>query len=111
MKLPKMPGGNMMKQLQDAMERMQALEQELQDARLEVSAGGGMVQATFSGTGEMVAIKINRDVVDPDDVEMLEDLVLSAVREGALKASQLREERTAEIQSMLPQVPGMQMPF
>jgi DNA-binding YbaB/EbfC family protein len=107
MKMPKMPGGDMLKQLQEVMERAQNLETELKAERLEIASGGGAVKAVFNGLGELQEIKIDREVVDPNDVEMLEDLILGAVREGAAKAHELREQRAAEIQSQLPQVPGM----
>lgn len=111
MKMPKMPlGGNMMKQLQDAMERAQNLEKELAAERFEVTSGGGMVTVTFNGVGEPMGIKISKEVVDPDDVEMLEDMVLGAVREGFEKAVKIREEKTAEIQAAMPKIPGMNIP-
>jgi DNA-binding YbaB/EbfC family protein len=111
MKIPKIPGMNMMKQLQDVMDRAQALEAELANDRLDVTAGGGAIKATFSGTAELVDIKISKDVVDPEDIEMLEDLIKSVVREGNEKALELRQKKTAEIQSLMPNIPGMKMPF
>jgi nucleoid-associated protein EbfC len=111
MKLPGMPGGDMMRQLQKAQERMQNLEQELTEERLEATAGGGMIKAVFNGAGELQEIKIGKEVVDPDDVEMLEDLIVGVIREGQAKAVALREEKTRDIVASLPQIPGMKMPF
>ena len=92
------PGmGNMMKQVQKMAEDTQRLESELGDLRLEGTSGGGMVKATSNGRGELIEIKIDPQVVDPEDVEMLEDLVVSAVRESLLKAVETKAERMQEI--------------
>jgi DNA-binding YbaB/EbfC family protein len=100
-----------MRQLQKAQERVENLEQELLAERLEATAGGGMIKAVFDGVGTMQEIKIGKEAVDPDDVEMLEDLIVGVVREGQAKAAALREEKTRDILSALPQLPGMKMPF
>lgn len=103
MKLPKHLGvGNMMKQAQEAMERAKNLETELADVRFTVDKGP--VKAEFTGTGEIVGLKIDKSVVDPDDVEALEDLVLAAVREGFSRATEVRESKVREI---MPNVPGL----
>ena len=80
---------DLMKILQQAQEmqgRFQKIQDELQRITVSGSAGGGMVTAVFSGTGEIRSIEINPEVVDPDDVEMLQDLVVTAVREALDKA-------------------------
>jgi DNA-binding YbaB/EbfC family protein len=105
MKLPKHLGvGNMMRQAQEAMERAKNLESELAAERFTVDKGP--VKAEFSGTGEIQSIKIDRSVVDPEDVEALEDLVLAAVREGFSRASEAREAKVREI---MPNVPGLEI--
>jgi len=106
MKLPKGFGGQgfsgMMKQAQDAMARAQSLEEELAAHRLEIDKGP--VKATFSGTGELIKLRIDPSVVDPDDVEVLEDLVTGAIRDGFAQATDLRNARVQEI---MPNIPGM----
>ncbi|MCB8932618.1 MAG: YbaB/EbfC family nucleoid-associated protein [Fimbriimonadaceae bacterium] len=106
MKLPKGFGGQgfsgMMKQAQDAMARAQSLEEELAAQRLEIDKGP--VKATFSGTGELIQLRIDPSVVDPEDVEVLEDLVTGAIRDGFTQATDLRNARVQEI---MPKIPGM----
>jgi len=100
----KMPGnlGDLMKQAQKAYADAQKAEEELASVRVDAQSGGGMVKVVMTGKAELVEIKIARDIVDPDDVETLEDLVTLAVREAIEKANAIREER---LKSALP--PGM----
>ena len=72
---------------------MAAAQDALADATVEGSAGGGMVKVVVSGTGELQSVRIAPDVVDPDDVEMLEDLVLAAVSDGLRRANDLASEQ------------------
>jgi len=106
MKLPKNFGGqgfgNMMKQAQQAMARAQTLEQEL--ALEQIPVDKGPVKAVFDGTGKIVKISIDKSVVDPEDVEALEDLIVSAIREGFEKATELRN---AKVQEIMPNIPGL----
>ena len=86
---------NMMKQVQKMQEDMLAAQEALANLEVEGSAGGGMVKAVMTGGGELRSITISPDVVDPDDIEMLEDLVVAAVTE-AMRASQaLQSEQMA----------------
>lgn len=100
----KLPGGlgDLMKQAQKAMADAQKAEAELAEVRVEGQAGGGLVTVSANGKGEILQIKIAKEVVDPDDVETLEDLVTVAAREAVEKANGLREER---LRSIVP--PGM----
>ena len=81
-----MPGGMnqaaMMKQVQKMQQDMIRMQEELEAKVYTASAGGGMVKAQVSGKNELVALEINPDVVDPDDVEMLQDMVIAAVNEA-----------------------------
>jgi len=79
----------MMKQAQQLQQQMQQAQAELEDAELEGTAGGGMVTVTLSGKKKMLSVKIKPDAVDPDDVEMLEDLILAAYNDAAEKADEL----------------------
>ena len=99
--------GNIMKQAQKAMEQMQKTQEELASTKVEGSAGGGMVRVTATGAGEFEDIKIDPQVVDPDDVEMLQDLVLSAMREAQEKASKLKEERLRDATGGMGLPPGL----
>ena len=92
----------LMKQAQQMQDQMQ---QKMSSVRVEGSAGGGMVKAQMSGSKELLAITIDKEAVDPNDVDMLQDLVLAAVNEAARKVD---EAMQSQIGSMLP--PGMKMP-
>ena len=92
-----MPGGSpnmnqMMKQMQKMQAEMEAAQQALEQASVEGSAGGGKVKATVTGSGELTAISLSPDVVDPEDVEMLEDHVLAAVGDALRRAQQMQQE-------------------
>jgi DNA-binding YbaB/EbfC family protein len=83
----------MMKQVQQMQADMAAAQDALADTTVEGSAGGGMVKVTVTGTGDVQSVRIDPEVVDPDDVEMLEDLVLAAVNEGLRQANELANQR------------------
>jgi DNA-binding YbaB/EbfC family protein len=89
---PGFGGGNMnnlMKQAQKMQKDMEKLQSELQEKEVEATAGGGAVKVIATGKKEIKEITISRDVVDPDDVEMLQDLVLAAVNEAIRKADEM----------------------
>jgi DNA-binding YbaB/EbfC family protein len=101
------PGlGAMMKQVQKVAEDTQRLEEELGQLRIEATSGGGMVTAAANGKGEILDIKIDPQVADPQDVEMLQDLVVSAVREALEKAAETKAEKLQEITGGL-NIPGL----
>lgn len=106
MKLPKGFGqqgfGGYMDQMKSAMARAQNLEAELAHERIEVVKGP--IKVIFDGTGQLHAIKIDKSVVDPEDIEMLEDLVVGAVRDGFNQATEIRSKKMSEI---MPNVPGI----
>ncbi len=92
------PGGppnmqQLMKQAQKMQEQLMAAQAELANATVEGSAGGGMVKATVSGSGELVSLTIDPSVVDPEDVETLTDLVVAAVRDASRAAQDLTAEK------------------
>lgn len=89
--------GGMMKQAKKMYEAVQKAQEELAEERIETTSGGGMVKATVSGKGELLEVKIDPQVVDPEDVEMLEDLVTTAIREALSKARELEAERTKKV--------------
>jgi len=97
-------GGNMqslMKQAQMMQQQMQKKQEELENSEVEASAGGGMVEVKMTGKKKLVSIKIKKEVVDPDDVEMLEDLVTAAVSEALNKADQLESETMGQFKGMM----------
>ena len=96
----------LMQQVARMQEDVQKAQDELANERVEATAGGGMVTVTASGSGEIVGIKLKPEAVDPDDVEMLEDLILAAVTEAARTARELQEKRMGSITGGLG-LPGM----
>lgn len=82
----------LMKQAQEMQQQLARAQAELAERRFEGSAGGGMVTAVVTGSTELVEIRISPDVVDPDDVEMLEDLVVAAVRQATEAAASAATE-------------------
>ncbi len=106
-----MPGGmgGMMKQVQQMQEKMARVQDGLASRTVEAESGGGMVRAVVNGKQELMSIKINPEVVDASDPEMLEDLVLSAVNRALTAASDMAQAEMAKVTSgMLP--PGMNLP-
>ncbi|MBQ2703920.1 MAG: YbaB/EbfC family nucleoid-associated protein [Clostridia bacterium] len=97
---------SMLKQAQKMQEDMQTAQAELEAKEYTASSGGNMVEATVNGKHEVIGLKINPDVVDPDDVEMLEDLVLAAVNEAIRAAASDSEQTMGAITGGL-NLPGM----
>jgi nucleoid-associated protein EbfC len=93
------------KTFQDMQQKLQKLDVELKERVVEAASGGGMVKVKVNGGEEIVDIKIEKDVINPDDKGMLEDLVLAAVNEGIKKAKKLRETELAKITGMM--MPGL----
>ncbi len=87
----------MMKQMQKMQEDMTRVQTELQTETVSATAGGGAVTATVSGGLEIVSVKIDPKVVDPEDVEMLEDTIVAAMNEAMRQAQQLAEKRIGAI--------------
>ena len=83
----------LMQQAQQMQAQLAQAQEELANEKVEASAGGGMVTVTATGSGEIVAIKIDPKAIDPDDPSMLEDMVLAAVNEALRSASSLAESR------------------
>ncbi len=98
--------GNIMKQAQKMQEKMAEIQQELGTRTCEASAGGGMVTATVNGNQELVSIKIDPSVVDPEDVDMLQDLVAAAVNEGFRRSKQMMTDEMGKLTAGL----GMNIP-
>ena len=102
-----MGGGDMMAQLQQMQEQMMAAQEALADETVEVSVGGGVVTVVATGQQEIRSITIEPDVVDPDDVEMLQDLVLAAVNEALDQSRRLSSEAMGGLTEGLDLPPGL----
>ncbi|MCK4232897.1 YbaB/EbfC family nucleoid-associated protein [candidate division WOR-3 bacterium] len=97
---------NLMKQAQEFQKKMKKIQDELKDKTVEASSGGGMVTVTANGQQEILSIKIEPEVVNPDDVEMLEDLILAAVNEAKKKAEELAKNEMKKVTGGL-NIPGL----
>ena len=97
---------NMLKQAQMMQEQMQAMQADVESKEIETVAGGGMVKVVANGKKEILSIKINPDVVDPDDVETLEDIVMVAVNDAIKKADDMMAEGMSEITGGI-SIPGL----
>ena len=98
--------GNIMKQAKKMQERMMQLQEELAARTVEATAGGGMVTVTVNGKFELLALKIDKEVVNAQDVEMLQDLVMAAVNEGVRKAQEMAAGEMAKVTGGM-QIPGL----
>ncbi len=98
--------GNMMKQAQKLQSRIAKMQEELADKTVETTSGGGMVKVSANGKQQIIAIQIEKEVVDPDDVEMLEDLVLAAVNDALAKSQEMVASEMSKITGGL-SIPGL----
>ncbi len=98
--------GDLMKQAQKMQQEMSRIQEESKKKTVEASAGGGMVVATANGAMELVSIKIEKDVVNPEDIEMLQDLVIAAVNEALRRAQQMVSEDMSKITGGM-NIPGL----
>ena len=98
--------GNMMKQAQKLQSQMMKLQEELADKTVESSSGGGMVTVVANGRQQIVSIQIENEVVDPDDVEMLQDLILAAVNDSLAKAQEMVSSEMGKLTGGL-NIPGL----
>lgn len=97
----------MMKQAQQMQKKMGEMQAELASKEFEASAGGGKVTVVANGNGEVISIRIDPSVVDPEDVEMLEDLVLSGVRKAIEEAKECSQAEMSKLTAGLGLPPGL----
>ena len=100
--------GNLMKQAQQMQQKMMKLQEEIAKKTLDASVGGGMVTGTVNGKSEVLRIKIEPQVVDPNDVEMLEDLIVAGVNEALRKAQEMMAEEMSKLTGGL-KIPGLSL--
>ena len=98
--------GNMMKQAQQLQSKMMKLQEELAERTVESSSGGGMVKVTANGRQQILSIQIEKEVVDPDDVEMLQDLVQAAINDALAKAQEMVSSEMGKLTGGL-NIPGL----
>ena len=98
--------GGMVKQAQKIQAQLAKIQEEMAGKTIEASSGGGMVSVVMSGKQELISIKIEREVVNPDDIDMLQDLVLAAVNEGIRKSQEMVAEEMKRLTGGL-SIPGL----
>ena len=103
--------GQMMKQAQQLQAKMNDLQEQLAKTEVTGASGGGMVQVTLNGRGEMLKVKIDPALVDPNEAEILEDLILAAFKDAKTKVEATVAERMSELTGGLQLPPGMQFPM
>ncbi len=103
--------GRLMKQAQEMQAKMADMQAKLADIEISGASGGGLVSATLNGKGELRALKIDPSVVDPEDVEVLEDLIVAAFNDAKAKVEAHIAEEMKKLSGGLQLPPGMQMPF
>lgn len=101
--------GNLMKQAQQFQSKVAKLQEEIGEKTVEASAGGGMVTVIANGRQEIVSIKIDPEVIDPEDVDMLQDLIQAAVNDGLSRAKEMMNEEMGKLTKglNLPNIPGL----
>jgi len=101
--------GQIMKQAQKFQTKMAKLQEELSERTVEASAGGGMVVVVANGGQDVLSVKIDPEVVDPEDVEMLQDLIMAAVNDALNKAKAMMNEEMGQLTKgmNIPGMPGM----
>jgi hypothetical protein len=103
--------GNMMKQAQQMQAKMAEMQERLGDLEVSGQAGGGLVAVTLNGKGEMRGIKIDKSLADPEEVEVLEDLIVAAVNDAKGRVEAQVQEETAKLMGGMQLPPGMKLPF
>ena len=104
-----MPGNmaNLMKQAQKMQRQMEEQAKEMETKEFTATAGGGAVEITVSGTREVLKVKLDEEVVDPDDIEMLEDLIVAATNEALRKVEEASASAMSKLTGGLVNMPGM----
>ncbi len=103
--------GQMMKQAQAMQAKMAEMQERLGQMEIDGAAGGGLVRATVSGKGEIKKLKIEPSLIDPKEVEVLEDLIVAAINDARTKVEAAAADQMKELTGGLSLPPGMKLPF
>jgi hypothetical protein len=98
--------GKMMKQAQQLQSKILKLQEEMADKTVETTSGGGMVKVVANGRQQILSIQIEKEVVDPDDVEMLQDLILAAINDALIKSQEMATQEMSKLTGGL-NIPGL----
>jgi len=104
--------------MQSIMEQAQKMQQEIERVKDEVNkkvvtaeSGGGMVKITLTGNNQVLEVRIAKEIVDPNDIEMLEDLVLAAMNKALAESAEMVKSEMSKVTGMLPNIPGFDANF
>lgn len=108
-RMPGMPGNmnNMLKQVQKMQKQMEEMQGEMEQKEVEATAGGGAVTVSVNGKKEILNVKIQPEVVDPDDIEMLQDLIVAAANEALRKAEEMMSKEMGKLTGGMNLPPGL----
>jgi len=98
----------LLKQAQRMQKRIKESQEELSNKVIEASSGGGMVKVSLNGNQELLSLKIDKEVVNPDDVEMLEDLIVAAIEEARQKVKEMIESEMSDLTGGI-KIPGLNL--
>lgn len=98
--------GNMMRQMQKIQRQMEEAQQKVDEAEVEATAGGGAVTVRMNGKKELLSVKIDPEIVDPEDVEMLEDMVMVAVNDAFRQVAEMQEKEMGRVTGGI-NIPGL----
>ena len=103
--------GNLMRQAQEMQAKMGEMQAKLAEITVDGASGGGLVKATVTGKGELKKLKIDPKLIDPNEIEMLEDLIIAACNDARLKSETMAAEEMKKLTGGLNLPPGMKLPF
>ena len=105
----KMDMQGILAQVQKVQQEMESTKQKVNSMTVTADSGGGMVTIIMNGANQVQSIKINKEIVNPDDIEMLEDLVVAAVNKAVKAAHDMVSEEMSKVTGMLPNIPGLNL--
>lgn len=100
---------SMLEQVQKVQAEMERVKSEIAQKTVSAESGGGLVQVTMTGNNDVVSIKISKEIIDPNDIEMLEDLIVAAVNKASKAAAEMASEHMKALTGMIPNVPGLNL--
>lgn len=98
---------NIMEQAKKMQQEMERVKEEVNMKTITAESGGGMVKVTITGNNKVLGVKIAKDIVDPNDIEMLEDLVVAAFNKALYDTAEMVKEEMSKVTGMMPNIPGM----